>query len=339
MSLFAQSIPRLSQCLTTVCSDQHCLLPERAMARNLLVEHRVSQGRFDSFASRITVPTPDPLTLRHIQDALFSHQNDVRVTLASKLHPAYELPHNNGNRIANKPGLELCTVIDLTAFAPVFVEAGKALGLKQFRNFDTTASGDEEGWQQVNSLLSDGLSDPAVRDEFMSAVLTAISWYRQNVETKIRPTWAAEWTSIQPYLNPANPGRWLQSVGVPKERSIWLALVRYTLAPNVKLYRPTQLDAGWYAHHFPSPPQSAPEKGGFTMDLRDGEPETTEDLVTEYIHRQIDFTLDHWKASGSLVGFVPAPDQAKALHRLRERHWVKLSQRFQGVTAWMESPL
>ena len=307
------------------------------MAENLIAEHRVSQTRFESF-QQLLVPAGAPgvpaaaLSLKVVEDAVVEYQKRVRVKIASKLEPAYELPENKNNQIRLDPGKDLCTILNLTLFGRVYERAGKELGIAPFRHFEITGPSDED----TNALLQDGLStsDPLRRGEFMDAALRAIAWYRQNEQEVLYPTWAAEWDSIEPYLGAKAPSRWLQSVGVGKDNAIWVAVLRYRLPSAVGMYRPTQLDAGWYAYHFPSPPQAELEKGGFTMDLRDAPPDPRQGLVSEYLHRQIDFEIGDWTRAGSLVGFV-SPDVGlrMRLSGLRSRHLDHLDEVYPGVRA------
>lgn len=318
MFLFADTLPGLCAYLNSLCSSS-CTPAELAMAGNLLAEHRVSAERSADFASYL--PSV-PVTASEIEEALRTYQKvKVRVLKDAGIDPCYELPPNSDNWFHPVPGTELCSVIDLTRLGYIYSEA-QVRGMAGFRHFSTAAP----TYDDVNSFLDEPLSDDTRRGNFMKNLFAALAMYRSEVATQIHPVWAAEWKSISPYLVPGNPSRWLEAVGVPKATSLWVAIVRYP-APE-RVYRPTQLDAGWFAHHFPSTPAAALANGGFTMDL--GSPESEEQgLVSEFIHRQIDFTREHWESAGSLVGFFASPTEcSNNLGHLRNRHIEVLKRRY-----------
>jgi hypothetical protein len=91
-------------------------------------------------------------------------------------------------------------------------------------------------------------------------------------------------------------------------------------ARQIRLFRPTQLNAGWYAHHFPSPPQATVEMGGHTMFLgHDDGRVTSPPAVSEFLHQQVDFRIGNWTAGGSLLGFTGRPIKG-LLDRQRRQH-------------------
>jgi hypothetical protein len=59
-------------------------------------------------------------------------------------------------------------------------------------------------------------------------------------------------------------------------------------------------------------------------------------LVSEYLHAQIDFTIDDWHRGGSLVSFT---NQAVTgvLEEQRKAHWLLLQSSYgaSGVLGWM----
>jgi hypothetical protein len=130
------------------------------------------------------------------------------------------------------------------------------------------------------------------------------------------------------------PERWLQVLGAKqKEAECWIVLLTYPVAMAGTIVRPTQLDAGWNAYHFPSPPQAQVELGGHPMDLFPME--NLGSPMSEYIHRQIDHYPDHimriGRTSASLSGSLS--HQREAHHRLLERHYGS------GIRDWMDSPM
>ncbi len=303
------------------------------MARNLLSEHRISDQRFLDFSKT----AGELLSLTHVRVALETYQSTrVRPLLRSGDSPAYTRSDNANNAVRLPRGVHLGTVLDLTRLGRVYAEAKFAFRMPEFSAFAVT---DPRDHTQVNEFLSMNLEDESRRRSFLAAAFKAISRYRRRIEDRLHPTWAAEWGSLLPYLDAARPGLWLQAVGVPREDPVWLAVLRYPAknrSREIKLFRPTQLDAGWYAHHFPSPPQAAVEKGGHTMFLelddgfRLGPPP-----VSEFLHEQVDFTIGNWNAGGSLVGYAGRPSKGLS-DRQRRGHLGFLKSVYgQEVSLWM----
>ena len=78
--------------------------------------------------------------------------------------------------------------------------------------------------------------------------------------------------------------------------------------------------------------------GGHTMFLSSGSGgEALPVPVSEYIHSQTDFELEHWTKAGSLVGLTDGPLGGE-LGKQREHHW-KFLQTVYGeapIREWME---
>ena len=301
----------------------------RAISGNLLSEHRVSESRFHSFAAHVIAAPDNSIDLSAIESAVTAYQRQ-RVTVPRSAQPAYEASDNDNNRIAPDPSRELCSVIDLTRTAGVYEEA-RLEGLDGFARFDASP-GDRAA---VNLFLQDEFA--ARGAPFIGDVFRALRWYRLARRNVLYPFWAADWKSIAAYLNPPSPNRWLDAVGVAKDAPVFLAVVRYRLPDDVALYRPTQLDAGWYVYHFPSPPGPLPVAGGFTMDLHAASA-PGQQLVEEYVHREIDFAVGDWLGAGELAGLATAFAAANNLDTLRSRHWDRLSEKYAPLDSWMKKP-
>ena len=312
---------------------------DRAMVRNLVCEHRVPDGRLNQFAS----PHESLTDIREFERALTTyyhqHVRPARKDASGKRSiPAYARPENRTNAVRLAPDAMLATVINLTWLGRVYLAAVSDFKMKEFQRFAITKADD---YAQINDQLSARVKDEA----FLDAIFRALASYRRSrLNDRIRHTWAAEWKSLQPFLDPARPARWLRAAGVHTEHPSWLAVVRYPshrgrrMRP-LPLFRPTQLEAGWYAHHFPSPPQAKLKAGGHTMFLRpQRHPQHDRyGLVSEYVHEQIDFTLDHWHAAGSLIEIAGA--SGGSIEDQREAHWRLLqSDAHYGpeVRNWME---
>ncbi len=148
--------------------------------------------------------------------------------------------------------------------------------------------------------------------------------------------WVTDWDKLKPYIEPnlLNVARWNQSVGVPNKRDAWQIIIQYPTAAVDCLYRPTQLDGGFFPEHFPPPPSCEQFYGGLTMDLIAEDKE----FLPEYIHQQMrEFKIDYWENSGCLIGRVS--EQPYNLQSLRSKHYAKLSNRYIDVPLWMVSPI
>jgi hypothetical protein len=263
MVLFADPALPVAQVLKAA-SDSHLPPYSRALARNLLGEHRVSAERFaafSAFAGNLT-------EFASLQQAIEEYQgNEVRPLVKWRVAPAYARQENENNKVELLARAHVATVLNLTRLGRVYAEANATFKMPEFHTYAVTNPRDAV---QVNDFLSARLTDPGQQERFLKAVLWARRRYRKELEARVHPTWVAEWTSLRPFLDPDRPERWLQAVGVPCDYPAWLAVFRYPVGRSrrrIDLFRPTQLDAGWYAHHFPSPPQAAKELGGHTMYL------------------------------------------------------------------------
>ncbi|MGA2742440.1 MAG: hypothetical protein ABSG65_34010 [Bryobacteraceae bacterium] len=230
----------------------------------------------------------------------------------------------------------VATVLNLTRLGEIYGEAWKSFRIPEFQMYEVTNPRDS---QQVNDFLSGRLTIPAQRESFLQATLRGLRRYRKKIQRNIRPTWVAEWNSLRPFLDPNRPERWLRAVGVASDDPAWLAVFRYPVrrrGKQIQLFRPTQLDAGWYAHHFPSPPE-ATGGGGHTMYLlHPGEilPDPL-GLVSEYLHIEIDLSIASWRAAGSLIGM--ARRAAGTLDEQRSHHWLLLQENYgkSQILGWM----
>jgi hypothetical protein len=168
-------------------------------------------------------------------------------------------------------------------------------------------------------------------ERFVECVLRAMNEHR--IEHPFQPTWATAWSAFLPH-EMAGPDRWAQALGLCKvDYPRWFVLLRYRVREAGTLVRPTQLDAGWGVYHFPSPPQARLETGGKCMDLNiagAGNP-----LLPEFIHKQIEHTMEHWLGTGQRIGRTTRPINGN-LAALRRAHYSKLCATYgPGVSAWM----
>jgi hypothetical protein len=305
------------------------------MARNLLCEHRLSLERFSAFSAF----AGKLAAFEQIHRALEEYQEEVRPAIKTGLQPAYARADNANNMVELPKGSRVGTVLDLTRLGRIYAEAKATFRLAEFRSYTAT---DPRNYSDVNEFLAGQLDNPARREPFLKALFGAWARYRRRIEDRLHPTWAAEWGSLRPFLDPGSPRRWLQAVGVPRDGGVWLAILCYPLKDKkreIKLFRPTQLDAGWYAHHFPSPPDAVLSLGGHTMFLNRGNGTVERApgaLVSEYLHAPVDFSIRDWHAAGGLVGFTGQPIGGM-IEKEREAHWLLLQSFYDSgrIREWM----
>ena len=153
------------------------------------------------------------------------------------------------------------------------------------------------------------------------------------------PIWAANWPHFEIAGVRRPPSAWSESVGLPcSPAPEWLMLLRYS-SKDLQIYRPTQLEAGSFAYHFPSPPCAECDIGGHPMNL---EPSAIWSgmLISEFVHAEIPFTTEHWEAAGSQLGCTPLSSRYDALMAYRRRHHAMLCDEYtqQAIRSWMPDP-
>src|SRR5258708_6475427 len=151
MSTFDQSTA-LTQVLLDTCTPASPV-PSRAMARNLLSEHRLSNERiavFSTFAGTLSA-------VDQIAQALADYQStEVRPIKGGPL-PAYQRPENGNNAVEVPRRSHVGTVLDLTGLGRVYAEARPSFRLRQFRDYAVTNPADAA---QINDFLTPRLGDP-----------------------------------------------------------------------------------------------------------------------------------------------------------------------------------
>lgn len=193
-----------------------------------------------------------------------------------------------------------------------------------------------------------GNANPAAQRPWMDSFFQAQEEYlneadnrrrRGHVHTTLSPFWASLW---KPWRERAGPAAedWCASVGLSKDPSTaqsWIAVVRYPVSTARRLFRPTQLEAGGFGRHFPTPPGCTANQGGRVVE---GRPRIFEQVghtpLPEYLHAPVPLSVQHWKDAGFPV--LPCRDYVGKpvdLERDRSAHWFGLGREFSGVNAWM----
>lgn len=284
-------------------------LEASALAANLRYDHRVTAAReaaFDKF-----VPTAP--TSRCLQQSIVDYfENRVRTLPTPDFVRFAENGANIVTRVDSSPpkihhDVELVRVLDLTGLHPVFRWA-KQQRMGMFWDFPDDDR-ERQSWLD-RVLLGKRSSD---QEPFMRAVLDAMAARRRAAP--FQPTWATMWDEFREYVD-SEPARWLELVGMNRAvRGRWITLLRYRVREVGTLARPTQLDAGDYVYHFPSPPGVY---CGHPMNLAVDETGIT--ILPEFVHQQIDHPIEHWLAAFGIVKTTRATrsdlvNQRSAHHR------------------------
>lgn len=134
------------------------------------------------------------------------------------------------------------------------------------------------------------------------------------------------------------PARWFEIVGKPRPAvSTWLMALCYPVGVAVEVFRPTTLDAGWFAEHHVTP-RTAGGLGvpcGLAMDL--GASDQSELPIAEYLHPQM-IDQEFVRQAATFVVALKALDAAdRRVHRLgmlRERHVHQLNSMLPQPVVW-----
>lgn len=266
----------------------------RAMARNVMYDHRVSPERAEQFHSSYAAS-------KLLEDALWLYfKQRVRGAAA----PDFVLDANIGNIVAGAPKANLVdederlvTFLDLNGLRDLYRWA-KGHPSTEYRDvFDhARLDGSDDDYADWLGETIATLGDQVVVAAAL-AVKRAVA--RAAGYTHFHPVWAALWTELSDSLASGEVDRWWERVGVCKVTSPrWVVPLVYKVYEAGTLVRPTILDSGFYAYHFPSPPQLPPQNGGCCMDLQTAA--KPGGLTHEYIHQEIAYEERHWTDAGSL---------------------------------------
>jgi hypothetical protein len=315
---------------------------QKAIACNLIHDHRVSGKRAVAFCKL----AKSDIEAGNLQSALEEYQNIVRkkprVTFLSSSKNSNNFAYRFGRAVNPvAPDYPLFTVLDLSGLTWVLID-GRISGIARLREFGLAGAVTDE---QMNRFLEKelGIGDAGRERDAVATVLEALKVSRTKMQRHHHPVWAA---SSQPFLERADrsrPDSWLEAVGVnPGSKPRWLIVLKYAARDARSLVRPTVLDAGWYAFHFPSPPAAPLRAGGHAMWLREaGDLARGGDSpMPEFIHSQVNFKLSHWEESGFRAGFTSGSrDWPVASSRRRHLESLRAYYGAARLGGWMEECL
>ena len=306
-----------------------------ALACNLRRDHRISSAREDAF---LDLYFKAPPTGEELRDALDKHRKEV-------IGPA-ELPefldekinknnlivgHHSAQNFINRD-VKLVNVLDLNGLLKVFQWYKFTKG-KRHSEIDYLAVLKQSNFDRWLEQLLDKQS-VSNRENFVLLALEVLNSHC-NARGPYQPIWATTWDAFEGYVD-IGADRWAQVVGVAKWEPHWLIVLKYSVAEVGTLCRPTQIDGGFYAYHFASPPQTPLSQGGHPMNLKATTP--TLNLLPEYIHKQISYKPEHWIDADRLIDRTSSSPEN--LRRLRQSHYDLCQQTYGScIRRWMPSAI
>ena len=224
-------------------------------------------------------------------------------------------------------------ILDVSGLVRVFRWA-KEQSLPGFTGMPDAWDDDPVYWQWLDVQMDGG----GTRAEpFLKRAFEAMRAYRLPPDPQpFQPSWVTAWDDLEVVVETEPPQRWLEVLGVARPVAPrWLIALRYPAAHAGTVARPTQVSAGYYAYHFPSPPPVPLSLGGHPADL-DPVAGAGFGLVPEYIHEEIELNLDHFRAAGSRCAKMEDPT-ALDLSRQRLGHHAVLANSYGPVVlSWMD---
>jgi len=293
----------------------------RAMAVNTRYDGRVTPAREAAF--RAFAPQVSDKTLRNA----FKDYFEARVR--HERNPDFLEPLNQENiaTLYRRP-VSLARVVILNGLVPVYQAARQTNEV--FRRFPTRPT--EE---TVGDWLDNELRDrpEATRRSFVEATLQEMG--RARLRQPFQPAWATLWDHFLLYAS-LTPEHWLEALGITWEardpgnpEPLWVVVLKYSVGEAGTLVRPTQLDAGWNAAHFPTPKELPAKNGERPMELpadRGGHPvdygpDVPGDFIpAEFIHAEITHSPDHFHRIGRIEDAQPGGlATRRRVHHLRLR--------------------
>lgn len=235
--------------------------------------------------------------LSALQEAVKNHQQRSRLDPSGTFCDAL---WNECNWIASRPDLEFVTVFDVES---LIRKSQSAL------DNDALALTPETTRELLDALASLGLGSSTSNSALREIVL---AWDFSNLNLRKRilhlrstaslyfldqPCWVAIKDEFLTLADLGTPASWLEAVGLPSPgplptdgrlREKVLVILSYSSSELRHLLRPSQIDAGWFAFHFPTPPSRPIDQGGLTMRAGALGPRSAvadDSLVSEFVHR------------------------------------------------------
>lgn len=310
----------------------------RALAINLTSDHRVTPEQEREFRGFFEPPH----TGEQLRAALKKYVVE-KVRLALPVEPL------TANLVADcsdpcgaccpgfDKGVELVNLLKLTGLREV-IELARNENRDAWKPLRDVVLDPSAPWRERLNRKLEG-KDPESDEvkDFVAAVLDVLNYNLEELKQPFNPTWVTTWTHFAEILPAVESDSWNNSLGVTTIGNDWQIVLRYPAKAAGRLYRPTQLESGYNAYHFPSPVSAGMAVGGHPMDLSAATRRRPRGLFSEYIHGQIRMELDYWLAAGRLIGRTDY--NLYQLSRLRKRHHRRLDKHYPDVKLWMPRPI
>lgn len=307
----------------------------RAMAVNTMCDTRVTRER-DLLLQKTS---HERNVSDNLQDALVVYHSD---RIRNRELPDFVFDKFNGDNVITRRGMGLVNrdlwlsrVIDLNGLGPVLRDAARGYGSVApnplLASFPRPRLGSHAGFERVVARWFDQrLTSPGKIQFWVNTILETLA--ARSKHAPYQPSWCSTWESVR-HLENEPPETWFRAFGVRSQFSgHWLVMLRYRVREVGTLVRPTQLEAGWYSLHFPSPPHASLAAGGHPVELENG---VQGELIPEYIHRQISHTWNH-VVRVARTDDITDPD----VHDVRQSHHRRLRARYGDgkIRSWMADP-
>jgi hypothetical protein len=290
-----------------------------AIAFNLRNDERVSEKRAQEFFSLGDGRQLHPALKKYFETRVRDtpHPDFANKDIsADNYYPANPLGFHRP--LGDCPLVRLICVNGL--YAPVF-RVAREHRLRPFNDLP-------EQTEFESTWLNQQFADPATASSFLKACLAAMKLWRQE-KNVYNPAWVTRWDRFERIL-PGGPKRWLEALGVRLDVPMWVFLLRYPAQRAGALIRPTILDSGKKACHFPTPIENVPpERGGHPVDLG---PLQGGGLLPEYLHEDISYEPEDLLIEGEFR-YGRSDSSESALGTLRRRHYERLR------TEYTDAPL
>jgi hypothetical protein len=350
MPIFGRNTAKEHRQLGPVCDEilhtTDSTADDRAFAWNLIHEQRVGEDWGEHWFHEYG----KPISPGDLSDALTAYQNDLR-TQALKRYADLEILAENvargGLTGVPEPADLLIQVTDLWSPGARLIweygvnnEIGK---LGEVGRFDRNA---ETPPPLIEAILKKATVDDQLwlMEAFFTSQRAYLSaagerWMHGETMAAPGPFWVTLATPWRKRVS-QSPMDWCESVGLIKDSSkipAWMMVVQYPVRRAEPLICPTQLEAGWYGRHFPTPPGCPKTKGGRVVEGR-AEVFSKVDYraLPEYLHAPIHLFVQDWlTAELPILPVTRTVGNLIDLERDRAAHWKALCDEFAGTGGWM----
>lgn len=328
--------------------DSLAMSPDPAQAAlgvNLAHDERVSDERTASFRATVSRIKKPPRGQNVVEFAVEEHHRDhVRMAKTPEFVSRRLNQINIRNDDLQHPCAELCTVLDLSGLQRLYAWDQSTLRNDQGRERRphfaigpdrNEIQGSTQQWDSwLDGHLNTGLPE---QKRFVASVLMLMIEYAVAADWQVEQPramrhnvwWATDWPWFARDVLGDGPDRWAEAIGTHRKSNRWLAVLKYEFADTGRaVYRPTQLDAGRYPLHFPTPSNSL---AGHPMDI--GDATNYPALPREFIHLPL---ASLGEANVVAVEKTTRESAAFDLAEARRRHRERLAANYPGLNgAWM----